>query len=99
MRGVGGAAQRLERATRAFTEADTALLDRDAVEHLRELREGRRLFEEARRESPIRLIAGDDVIGRGRATASTRLRRSLPGLGRRCAPRWRRAEDEEDGEE
>jgi len=64
-RGVGEeAAQLLERATRAFADADAALLDGDAVEHLRKLQEGRRLFEEARREIPIPGIPGDEVIGR-----------------------------------
>jgi uncharacterized membrane protein (UPF0182 family) len=40
----------LDQAAQAFADADAALRDGDAVEHLRKLEEGRRLFDEARRE-------------------------------------------------
>ena len=44
------AARLLEQAAQAFAEADAALRNGDAVEHLRKLEQGRRLFEDARRE-------------------------------------------------
>jgi len=53
----------LEQAARAFADADAALRDGDAVEHLRKLEEGRRLFEEARREEAGQTEPGDEGGG------------------------------------
>lgn len=62
--GVSDEAERLlEQAAQAFADADAALREGDAVEHLRKLEEGRRLFDEARREEAGQAEPGDEDDG------------------------------------
>jgi len=57
------AARLLDQAAQAFADADAALRDGNAVEHLRKLEEGGRLFEEARRVEAGQGDPGEEAGG------------------------------------